>query len=725
MTILKADYYDGKTWTRHPVSLVLAGRTMKIIGESVELQADLRRVRRSLRIGDTPRWLYLPGGGACVTDDNGAVDRITRKRRYDRLLQHWEARPALAALAVAIVAICTWLLVTEALPVVADEVASRIPVEAEAVLGRQTLEGMDRVVLRPSQLPQARQAELAEKLRSMMHAAKDSTAYRLEFRSSPALGANAFALPSGIIIVLDDLVKLARRDDEVLGVLAHEIGHVHHRHTMRRLLEGSATALLLAALTGDIASTTSLAAAAPTLLLQTKYSRDNEREADAYGVQLMKNAGLDGRALAVMLGRLERRQVGRRSAFMPTFLSSHPATDERKAAVLAAMGTSGEGPAGEPSGETKAMRLPAREDSLADVALPDFKDAVDMDRQLIALLKSRQFARLDEVLHGIQRKYEADPSLEPQADAAWSAFERTSEEFEILLDAWVTEMPDSYAAHLARGVRYKHVAATRWKRSARQPPSAAYLQRASEELDKAYALHPRLLHAIAAKIWVALFLGDEEELARLKATALRINPSTVSARWNYLWSLMPRWGGSREAMAAEIASIRPDYATNEHLRVLEGLIDADKGDDAIYRGDYRACAQHFTQALSYGKRSYYYLRRADCMFSLSRRDEAKADVESSLLLWPSEHRALYIRGFFAYQESRWDDALRDLSAAIESDGEEAKYWDVRGEVNRLKSKRYSAYMDFKKAVELEPGNPEYQEDLKKLLSSGTPGPEEG
>lgn len=46
-------------------------------------------------------------------------------------------------------------------------------------------------------------------------------------------------------------------------------------------------------------------------------------------------------------------------------------------------------------------------------------------------------------------------------------------------------------------------------------------------------------------------------------------------------------------------------------------------------------------------------------------------------------------------------------------------------MNRLKSKRYSAYRDFKKAIELEPGNPEYQDDLKKLLSSGTPVPEEG
>src|SRR5438094_7952747 len=106
----------------------------------------------------------------------------------------------------------------------------------------------------------------------MARAAGETTPYSLEFRQS-FIGANAFALPSGIIVVTDDLVRLSRSDDEVLGVLAHELGHVKHRHTMRRLLEGSATALIIAGGTGDLASTTSPAAAAPAARLQTTYPR--------------------------------------------------------------------------------------------------------------------------------------------------------------------------------------------------------------------------------------------------------------------------------------------------------------------------------------------------------------------------------------------------------------------------------------------------------------------
>ncbi len=62
----------------------------------------------------------------------------------------------------------------------------------------------------------------------------------VEFRASPIIGANAFALPGGIVIVTDQLMQLAEHDDEILAVLAHEIGHVKHRHVLRGLPQDSA-----------------------------------------------------------------------------------------------------------------------------------------------------------------------------------------------------------------------------------------------------------------------------------------------------------------------------------------------------------------------------------------------------------------------------------------------------------------------------------------------------
>jgi Zn-dependent protease with chaperone function len=336
MSAFSAAYFDGKSSHRHPVSVMYLRGKLRIVGEAVHLEFDARRVRRSLRIADTPRWLYLPGGGACVTGDNDAVDRITRKRRYERLLHRFESRPVFAAAALVLVALLLWLTIDRALPAGAEYVAERIPVEAEDVLGRDALSAMERFGMGPSGLSEQRQQALREKFEGMVKATGETARYRLEFRASPGIGANAFALPGGIIVMTDELVRASRNEQEVLAVLAHELGHVRHRHVMRRLLEGSAIALILAGLTGDIASSSSLAAAAPSLLLQLKYSRDNEREADRYAIEMMKKSGLEPRYLGTLLRRLE--QGGPRRGLLPSFLSSHPATEEREALAAGASG---------------------------------------------------------------------------------------------------------------------------------------------------------------------------------------------------------------------------------------------------------------------------------------------------------------------------------------------------------------------------------------------------
>ena len=147
MSVLKAEYFDGHSSRKQPVSVMIASGRLKVVGRDVNEEFDARGVRRSLRIADTPRWLYLPGGGACVTPDNDAVDRMTRDRRYERLLHRWESRPIYAVVAIAMVVATLWLLIDRALPVAASEIALRIPLEAEAALGRQTLEGMEQHIL--------------------------------------------------------------------------------------------------------------------------------------------------------------------------------------------------------------------------------------------------------------------------------------------------------------------------------------------------------------------------------------------------------------------------------------------------------------------------------------------------------------------------------------------------------------------------------------------------
>src|SRR5690606_5779413 len=151
------------------------------------------------------------------------------------------------------------------------------------------------------------------------------------------LGANAFALPSGTVVFTDQLVRLAERDEELLGVLAHEIGHIERRHGLRQVLQGSALGLLAMTVTGDLSSVSSLIAGIPVILTQLGYSRDFEHEADRFAAELMVSQGIDPALLGSMLMRLEQDvrqcpQPGRCEATehgWSNYLSTHPPTAER------------------------------------------------------------------------------------------------------------------------------------------------------------------------------------------------------------------------------------------------------------------------------------------------------------------------------------------------------------------------------------------------------------
>lgn len=360
MTPIAAGYFDGKTSVRHEVSVLIGGGRVKLIGRDVSLEFDARKVRAAPRLANTPRWLYLPGGGACVILDNDAVDRFAREKGLTRLLNRLEARPAYAVAAVGLVVALVWLLVDRGLPPAVEYVAEKIPRSAETSLGEQTLEALGHnKVLAPSNLPPQRVASLRTRFGSLAKSAGDVGTLHLEFRASPPIGPNAFALPGGIIVVTDELVKLSANDEEVLAVLAHEIGHVRYRHTMRQLLQGSATALIIAGVTGDIASTTSLAASAPALLLQTKYSRDYEREADAFAIDLLQKNAIGPEHFAAILERLETSTRERRRFGAPSFLSTHPPTEERERLARAAAPAAAKDSAKE-SGSGEAPARPPR-----------------------------------------------------------------------------------------------------------------------------------------------------------------------------------------------------------------------------------------------------------------------------------------------------------------------------------------------------------------------------
>lgn len=147
---------------------------------------------------------------------------------------------------------------------------------------------------------------------------------------------NAFALPGGPMFLNRGMLQAARTDDEVAGVMAHELSHVVLRHgTLQAAkaqkfqlgaLAGQVLGSIVGGRTGQVISQGSQFGLSTYFL---KYSREYEREADLLGAQIMARAGYDPRQMANMFRTIEQRGGGSG----PEWLSDHPDPGNRYAAI--------------------------------------------------------------------------------------------------------------------------------------------------------------------------------------------------------------------------------------------------------------------------------------------------------------------------------------------------------------------------------------------------------
>jgi Zn-dependent protease with chaperone function len=328
MTSVQAFYYDGNSSKQHAVLLTPAPDGLSVQGEGLERTVPFSDMRIAAKLGSSPRLVYFADGGHFEVSDHAAFERVLHEAGLNAhsLVAHFEGswRYAFVALLFCILfglACFRW-----GLPWAARLAAERIPYSTAHIIDEQAMDAFDKGLLQPSKLPQARRQLLQHRFETLV-IESDLPQRPLQFRYSKPIGANAFALPGGTVVVTDDLVQMADNDDEVIAVLAHELGHVKERHALRQLLQSSAVALFMTWYVGDISN---LLAAAPTLLLQANYSREFESRADRYAVKMMRMNHIPVDRLADMLRKLEASQHNKkqRSNFGELF-ASHPATEKR------------------------------------------------------------------------------------------------------------------------------------------------------------------------------------------------------------------------------------------------------------------------------------------------------------------------------------------------------------------------------------------------------------
>jgi len=361
---VRGDWYDGKQsvkqaaffCVRMPSSpsvsyqqahvVVISASNGETLGQLPLFEGSWSDITISKRLGNTPRYIEFPDGQKFETRENDQLDELIQKlnpKQNDSLIYRLETHWRYVLASIVLTALVFVWGGVYGVPLVSKSIAYALPASLMDTAGEQTLELLDKQLLEPTTLA----PEVRERVRNHFAGIIDEHPdqnIRLYFRNAPVVGANAFALPNGGIIFTDDMIKLAENDDELLSVMAHEIGHVVKRHGMRGVIQGSIITFSLILLTGDLSATAELFLGIPVILTQLGYSRGFEREADDYALNYMLARNIDPSGFSRLMARLQRNRIAgpagepstetnneieESAAQWQRYLSTHPGIDER------------------------------------------------------------------------------------------------------------------------------------------------------------------------------------------------------------------------------------------------------------------------------------------------------------------------------------------------------------------------------------------------------------
>lgn len=338
MSELHGNYYDGTSSRAYPVTVGIHAGQCEIRGNGFTRIVPINELSVAERFAGANRLITFPDGASCELPDSGELAAMLSNAGHDDSVVvkaqrrwHWVAA-SFILLMIVFGATYKW-----GFPWIAEKLAYRLPDQVLAAISKKTMESLDRFemggrkMVEASEIPEERQLLLRDRFSRLVFPPGEFVNTNVQFRAGKAFGPNAFALPDGTVVFFDDLVKLAEHDDEIVAVFAHEAGHSARRHGMRQLIQGSLTGLILAAYLGDVSS---LAGALSGWLLQAKYSRDFERDADRYAAAMLRLNNIPPRLLGTFLMKIERKHgklagdAENKSSF-GDYLASHPATEER------------------------------------------------------------------------------------------------------------------------------------------------------------------------------------------------------------------------------------------------------------------------------------------------------------------------------------------------------------------------------------------------------------
>lgn len=314
-------YSDGRTAHVTPVRAAVAADRLVIASEDGAVLAEWPLASLDLAgRADALARLRSGQGDARLTLDNPAA--LAELRAAGAPLKPPEAGSGRTILVwtVGLAALIGAVLLL--LPRLSASVATLVPVADEVSLGDSVADSIELVLRHPAACTGADGRAAVDALVRRLAAGRE-TPYRFRVEVLDSRVPNALAAPGGRILMFRGLIDRMEGPDEFAGVLAHEMGHVLHRHGLQGIIRQQGLSIL-AMLTGG--SDLSRLGQAGSELMALSYSRGFEREADETALQLLAGAGLRRDGLSTLFHRLAKDG---RAGEGPAFLATHPPLEER------------------------------------------------------------------------------------------------------------------------------------------------------------------------------------------------------------------------------------------------------------------------------------------------------------------------------------------------------------------------------------------------------------
>lgn len=165
----------------------------------------------------------------------------------------------------------------------------------------------------------------SEKLQDFVNTLQIDSEFPIDVKVAKNEQLNAFAISGGKVVIYSSLLDKIDNQHQLAALIGHEISHIQNRHVLKHVTRNLSGAIFVSIIFGDINSITAIIGENAHLFSQLSFSRSLEKEADIYGMELLKNNQLDMHGMPELFEILQEEST----VDMPDYLSSHPMLKDR------------------------------------------------------------------------------------------------------------------------------------------------------------------------------------------------------------------------------------------------------------------------------------------------------------------------------------------------------------------------------------------------------------